>query len=666
MTTCLLTPYYFSPYYKKSKTMKKIFSIIALSAGVLAATSCQDFLDQTSESELNSQKVYSSTYYTGLRVNKIYGGLTQDRTYSQDLAIVWNLNSDIELVDGLGDDATNTTSERGNMNYNISPAWSKISGVWDAIYGVIEDANLVVDGIRTSPLLTGGGADQKTMERYLGEAITLRAMCYLDLVRFFGDVPFKMEISKADLSNAYLEKTDRDDIMDSLMNELDEAIEYLPWADEVSGYTTEHITKGYAHGLLAQIAMTKAGYSIREQAKEGYETAAYSDPTYPTQRPGATERTKLLERALTHLSAIITNGTHKLNPSFENQWTLINQLQLDKTYHENLFEIPMGRNVTGELGYTVGVRLNGVTTEYGYGNSTGKLKLTAPLLYSYDKKDLRRDLTVAAFEIKQDGNKTIENMLGNAPFGLYCAKWDPRKMSEEWLSENLTATAKHMTGINPIKMRYSQVLLYYAEVLNELAGPQGSYTGDAGITAFDALAQVHRRAFENESDANTFLNSITMTKDGLFDAIMQENAWEFAGEGYRKWDLIRWGKLYDKINEFKQTYLDQLADGTYQEKVYYNYTDENKTKLDIKSVTWYGIPTGNTEADYAASTDSFGKSVDKGDGKADTQRDTNLPSISSGLVGDNVTVKNRYIMPIASTTISASNGHLYNSYGYSN
>ena len=50
--------------------MKKIFSIIALSAGVLAATSCQDFLDQTSESELNADKVYSSTYYTGLRVTR--------------------------------------------------------------------------------------------------------------------------------------------------------------------------------------------------------------------------------------------------------------------------------------------------------------------------------------------------------------------------------------------------------------------------------------------------------------------------------------------------------------------------------------------------------------------------------------------------------------------
>ena len=641
--------------------MKKIISAACIAMGVISMSSCSDFLDQKSPSELETTDVYNSTYYTELRVNKIYGGLTQDRTYSQDLAIVWNLNSDIELVDGLGDDATNTTSERGNMNYNASPAWSKISGVWDAIYGVIEDANDVVAGVRNSNLLTHGStSEQQAMKRYLGEALTLRAMCYLDLVRFFGDVPFKTEPSKSDLSNAYLSKTDRDEILDQLLVDLEEAVEMLPWADEVGGYTTERITKGYAHGLLAQIAMTRAGYAIREKAKEGYETASYSDATYPTQRPAADVRTDLYARALKHLSAIINNGTHQLNPSFENQWYLINQLQLDKTYHENLFEIPMGRNVTGELGYTVGVRMNGVTTEYGYGNSSGKLKLTAPLLYSYDKNDLRRDITIAAYEIKQDGKNTIESMLGNAPFGLYCAKWDCRKMSNEWLQENLKATAKHMTGVNPVKMRYSQVLLYYAECLNELAGPEGSYQGDAGITALQALALVHNRAFSEASIANNYMNNVPRTKEGFFEALVQENAWEFAGEGYRKWDLIRWNLLVDRINAFKQTYLNDLQSGKYPDKLYFNYSDAEQTKIDMNSVTWYSLP--SNPDDYAGSVDGFGKSA-VGTGK-DKQVDTNLPTISSGLVGDGVVVKNRYLMPIASTTISASNGKLHNSYGY--
>lgn len=646
--------------------MKKIFSVALLAASVAAFSSCSDFLDQDSKSEIKNSGVYNSAYYTSLRVNKIYGGLTQDRTYSQDLAIVWNLNSDIELVDGLGDDATNTGSERGNMNYNMSPGWNKISGVWDAIYGVIEDANDVISGINNSDLLANGSAsDKATMQRYLGEALTLRALCYFDLVRFFGDVPFKTEPSKSDLSNAYLHKADRDSIMDQLMDDLDKAVEYLPWADQVGGYTTEHVTKGYAHGLLAQIALTRAGYAIREQAKAGYETAPYSDETYPTLRPDAAKRAELYKRALTHLSAIITSGVHKLNPSFENEWDLVNKLTLDKTYHENIFEIPMGRNVTGELGYTVGVRLNGVTTEYGYGNSSGKLKLTAPLLYSYDDNDERRDVTVAAYEIKQDGKKTIESMLGNAPFGLYCAKWDPRRMSNDWLQENLKATAKHMTGINPVVMRYSQILLWYAEVMNELVGAEGRTEGDAGITAKQALAEVHTRAFsKDQALAAWYMNRVPTDHDGFFNAIVQENAWEFAGEGFRKWDLIRWNLLAQKIQEFKNEYVNALDKKSYPETIYFNYKDEAKTKIDLSSITWHGLTGGLSEDDYQGKADGFGKSK-TGTGK-DKNVDTNLPTISSGLVGEGVAVKNRYLLPIASTTISASNGYLENSYGFGN
>jgi len=648
--------------------MKKIFSTTAAAvASAIVMSSCSDFLDQSSESEQEKEQVFNSVYYTELTINKLYGGLTEDRTYSQDLAIVWNLNSDCELVNGLGDNATNTSSERGNMNYNASPGWSKISDVWDKLYGVIENANLSIEGIRGSSLLAAGGSTQKSMERYLGEALTVRALCYLDLVRFFGDVPLKLDASKADLSNAYLAKTDRDVILDTLMSDLDEAIEYLPWADAVSGYTTERVTKGYAHGLLAQIALTRAGYAIREQAKDGYVTATnVSDPIYPTQRPNDTTRKALYERALTHLSAIITDSHHNLNPSFENEWYLINQLTLDQTYRENLYEIPMGLNTTGELGYTVGVRMNGVTSKYGYSNSSGKLKVTAPLLYSYDKNDLRRDITVSAMEIKEsDAGVTTENMLKNAPFSLYVGKWDPRKMSDTWLTQNLSAVAKHMTGINPVLMRYSQVLLYYAEVMNELAGPDGSYTGDAGITARAALAEVHNRAFDDayKAQAQAYIDAIPSDKDSFFDAIVDENMWEFAGEGYRKWDLIRWNLLVDKINEFKQTYLDELNNGVYQETVYFNYTDEAKTQIDMSSVTWYGLPDGKTASDYAGNADSFGKS-DSSTG-TDKQVNTELPSISSGLVGSDVPVKNRYLMPIASTTISASNGMLHNSYGYS-
>ncbi|HMM02310.1 MULTISPECIES: RagB/SusD family nutrient uptake outer membrane protein [unclassified Dysgonomonas] len=642
--------------------MKNIIKTIALSAGILGLSACSDFLDQSSPSELTKDLVFESTYYTGLTINKLYGEMTLDQTYSQYIPIVWGTNTDCELIDGLGGDATNTANERGNMNYNASPGWGNIAKLWDAMYGMIENANLTIEGINSSTLAQSGGSDGNTMLRFKGEALTIRAMLYFDLIRFFGDVPLKLESSKSDLSNAYLEKTDRDEIMDRLITDLEEAIGLLPWAGEVSSYTTERVTKGYAHTLLANIALTRGGWAIREKSKSGYITATEnSDGTYPTQRCDDATRKSMYELALTHLSAVITNNTHKLNPSVEDQWYLLNQSRLDQTYRENIFEIPMGLGVSSELGYTIGVRINGASAQYGEkGNSSGKQKVTAPFFWSFDKNDLRRDITCAHVQLKETNGVLEESTIGNAPFGIYVGKWDIRKMSEEWRNVAIaTGNAKWMSGINVVRMRYPQVLLMYAEVMNELAGPDGGYTNSAGLTARQALGEVHSRAFNDthKSVAEEYVANIPADKDSFFHAIVDENAWELAGEGFRKFDLIRWNLLSKKIDEFKANYEEQLAN-KYPEKIYFNYTDVSKTVIDMSSVTWYETPanTGN----YDANASFFGA---ERTAATQTQLKTNLPSISSGL---NSTVRNRYLLPLASTTISASNGKLQNSYGYSN
>lgn len=651
--------------------MKKNIIAWALAAGVMTLASCNDFLDQKSPSELSQDNVFNSEYYTSTVINQIYGDLTNDRTYSQDWAILYGLGTDCELVDGLGSTAT-AASERGYFNYNVNGEYSNASNMWTYMYAAIEDANLAIEGIEGSSL-----KDQTNMQQYYGEAVCLRAMVYLDLIRAFGDIPMKFESTKADLSNAYQGKTDRDIILDSLIKQVEAVIPMLPWAG-TNGYTTERVTKGYAHALAAQLALTRAGYVIRESAKQGYETASYSDPTYPTQRPDATTRNALYRTALKHLSAIISSGMHKLNPSFQNEWYLINQLTLDTEYQENLFEIPMLQDVSGELGYTAGYRLNGITTQYGYSNSSGKLKVTAPLFYSYDKNDERRDITCATTQITPtsktiisnndtivDPTAAVETQLGNSPFGLYCGKWDPRMENATWLAQNLKASAKHMTGINVVKVRYPQVLLWYAEVMNELVGPDATDADGAGITAREALRQVHNRAFgdANKATADSYVAGIAADKESFFNAIVQENAWELAGEGARKWDLIRWNLLAQKIYEMKQAYLTQLTDGTYQEKIYFNYSDANQTKIDMSSVTWYGLPDGKTADSYDNSSDSFGK-------YNETQAKTNLNSICGGLVGTDAAtfghgdVINRYLVPIGTTITGASNGFIKNSYGF--
>lgn len=661
--------------------MKKILGLAALSLGVML-TGCSDFLDQKSPSSMDKENVFNSTYFTGLEINKIYGDFGQDNMYSNRMTISYPANSDIELIDGLGSTST-ANNERGYMNYNgTANGWDKLAGTWTNIYSCINYCNLAIDGIRKSSI-----ADETAMKRYLGEALTLRAMLYLDLVRLWGDVPFKTEPSQDDLSDAYMAKTDRDVILDQLLNDLEEASNLLPWAG-TGNYTTEHTTKGYADALYAQVALTRAGYAIREKAKEGYETLPnFSDPSYPTQRPDAATRKTYYEKALAKLTEVINSGVHKMNPSFKNEWQLVNSRQLDQTYRENIFELPMLLNVSGELGYTVGKRINGSTTEFGTkGNSSGKLNTTASYLYSFEKADTRRAITCCPIQYVEYKNQTIECIGSNdpnkqsiKPFSITIGKWRPEWMGDEWKTAAKASKDKVTTGVNVVKMRYPQVLLMYAEVMNELAGPKGNYTGDAGITALQALAMVHNRGIketnnDTSTDGDNFLtNAAGHSQEEFINDISQENAWELCGEGARKWDLVRWGMLASKIAEAKADYAKNCMN--WPEKIYFKYTDDTKTRIDESSIQWYGLDnTGKTEADYDATETATGFGFKDEDARdKNTQYTENLPSISAGLVGRSIDgtpvapdhgILNRYILPLYTTTISDSRNSIANSYGF--
>ena len=133
-----------------------------------------------------------------------------------------------------------------------------------------------------------------------------------------------------------------------------------------------------------------------------------------------------------------------------------------------------------------------------------------------------------------------------------------------------------------------------------------------------------------------------------------ENAWELAGEGVRKFDLIRWNLLSEKIDEFKNEYTNAVYNGTYPQYVNYKYRTDKPMYIDMTSLV-FGAKVGGEYENKSF----FGAETSD---KEQKNLKVNLPSISGGL---NKAVKNRYLLPIASTTISTSNGKLHNSYGYS-
>lgn len=101
------------------------------------------------------------------------------------------------------------------------------------------------------------------------------------------------------------------------------------------------------------------------------------------------------------------------------------------------------------------------------------------------------------------------------------------------------------TNINWILIRYSDVLLMYAETENWLNdGP----TSDA----VDAFKQVRKRAFSGNETLVDNINYLAMSKDEFHEALMNERWWEFGAEAIRKYDLIRWNKLAERLDSVKR------------------------------------------------------------------------------------------------------------------
>lgn len=620
--------------------MKKLFYILAVSVCLLN-TSCDDFLNTESSSELTPDGTFNSTVYTENVLMGAYAKLTLDKMYGCRMPLNYATNSDIEVV-GADQNSYKENTNRGLSNYLGTPGNNSLN-FWEEAYFLIERTNLVLEGISGSRLMSGENKEAKAkMLALKGEALTLRAMTYFDLVKNWGDVPFKAEATKLDGSNIYLPVTDRDEIMDTLLVNLKEAIDYLPWLGSSNYSTAERITKGFAKGLRARIALTRGGYSIRN--KSGF----------PTER--GKEWEKYYRIANQECQDLLTANVHKLNQSYTNIFERINRLELDNSFRENLFEVAHGLSYSGEMGYSIGIRYN-KNSKYGYGNNTNVVCTTAMYFYSFDQKDIRRDATVA---LHQYSNSTgdLKEFLKAEPLGLNFAKWDQKRMGENWLSQNLAANGKAGYGINWVVMRYADVLLMLAETENEL------HNGPTEI-AKTALKEVRRRAFATADHAEKvdhYVAGLTGKQD-FFDAIVNERAWEFGGEAVRKYDLIRWNLLMPKIeesrNQFNQMIKGEEPYAFMPKKLYYKY-DQAGECIDVNSLNLFEEIEAPSDKEYLNIAWFSGLS------DANKEKFSQMSAaFSNGLKKEvNGAANNRHLFPYSSNTVSDSNGLLKNAYGF--
>lgn len=551
--------------------MKKYIYISAVALGSLMMTSCD--MEAPSYSTMDAEQVYTNPKMAEDAVMAVLDVFGTNNSYRNRLLRYGAINTDIEWI--------NTPSykdkESGKYdaaNYDTEPSNDQIRDgvIWSSLYSGIEKATIAINNLEK---YSGSNAE---LRQLLGEALTLRAVLYTELIKYYGDVPARFSETTND--NIYLPRSSRDVVILQLLDDLAKAEGLCAWPNETAATkTVERVSKSFVKGLRARIALYGCGYALRDNNGK---------PEYSISTNPALSKDKMLTIVRDECLDVIKNSKELSTLPFEKNFRNLCE-DVTTAGEESLWEIPYvtGR---GQYLYAYAPKHNGkdqwvVKDGANYGGANGPVPT---FFYDFDSEDIRRDITCVPYGFK-DGVPELAKVQA-----MYFGK-----VRYEWMKRTIDTQDD---GINVQYMRLSDIYLMAAEAVNELDGPEAAWT---------YMKPVLDRAYTNSDKVTALGDKYKASKEAFFNGIVDQRAFEFAGEMIRKFDLIRWGLLDTKLAETKQKLMllprgDESgeridADGPYKDipsKLYY--------KVDGTSIKIYGLNHGDT--------DEEGKRLEKEEG----------------------------------------------------
>lgn len=419
---------------------------------------------------------------------------------------------------------------------------------WNWNYNVINRASFVVN---KTPEIT---ASEATKERIISEGRFLRCLVYFNMMRLFGDIPFYGEEYVSDPAGASeVEKTPVEDIYDFIIEDLLKAEQgLLPKNQTEKGRPT----KGAAKALLAKVYMTRAGWRYDGTTGE----MVQGDQKY-------------WQMARDKAKEIIDEGNYSLCQDYRDVFAV----EAENNNPESMFFINANEdeNEMGNLQAGLQWLIRQKPKQKGWSSCVPEIELFLSfdtlndkridpsfLLGVYAKKD-------GDIISKPDQEPPYSSDMEGVTFIHY--SWDgwlaPRPHVNKYIPDeeyvNIDNTSRQ-TSHNLHVFRYAEVLLMFAEADNEVNnGP----TPEAEA----ALDEVRTRAgLGSWRDGNLIYGkqvTYPSTYEGFRDAIRQERRYELCFEIKRRFDLVRWGILVDRIKSIPQikqenglevTWLDEL------------------------------------------------------------------------------------------------------------
>ena len=506
----------------------KILPFCLLICSISLLTACKKLLSPDPVSSFDAEYVFDNIQNARSALYGAYMSLAGDYGYGARVSIVFPCDTD-ESIRGT---SLNPNESQLICHYSAVAGNLQITNPFNQFYQGVERANMCIYYIPKMDLFANGNKIQQAqLKRMYGEALVLRANFLFELCRNWGDVPVQWQPSQFE-KDLFKGRTNKDSIYAKLISDLAQAQNYLPWRTEVTSIgdpIDQRFTKGTAKALRAKIALTMGGYSLPITGGSLTRPANYLY-YYQIARD---ECFDLLQN----------RNQHTLMPSYK---TLFRDYLLAHNMHDPAGEFMMvasmaasgsGAITDSKLGIQNGSKVNG--------QGGGGVTILPTFFYMFDSTDERRDVNCIPYEITFDSIKTI-----HAANVIYDGKF-----RKEWVSNPsfIFSAGDSKTSSRPATntllqnmqlsfplIRFADVLLWFAEAENELNnGPTPA--------AIAALTEVNLRG--HGGTYNEAPPIIPTDKIGFFKFIVKERLLEFADEGIRRYDLVRWNLLKAAITE---------------------------------------------------------------------------------------------------------------------
>lgn len=519
--------------------MKRNILYTFIIAAAMSMTGCSSFLeedprDQMPEEEAykNPQMIYLNTVanlYTKIGADGGGNGLAGTDRGLYDLN---TFTADEAILPTRGGDWDDGGLWRDLFQHNWGVNNGLIISTWDYLYGVIMQCNQSIDKLTS---LKEADPSNEYFDIYQAEVRALRAMYYYYLIDMFARVPI-VESSKTQMAD--VEQSERSEVFAFIKKELEESTPLLIDAKSAdNGEYYGRMTKAVGYFLLAKLALNAEVYT--------------DDNWTDNNRPNGTDikftvdgkEMNCWEAVVAYADKIKACG-YELNqgPSgFLSNFEVENEGS-----KENIFVIPMDPSLYKARNmYLVRSNHYDVGKALGFGNggwngACATIEAMNTFGYNSANPDPRMNLTYYTKNVEINGKKVINSDTGKPLEYLPMAvqlQFDKSDTNMKMAGARMHKYAYDRTATEDGQCPHNDwVLFRYADVV---------------LMRSEALV---RNGQSGQADLDEVRNRVGATHaDATLDNILKERLLELAWEGWRRQDLVRFGRFNDEITDRPQT-----------------------------------------------------------------------------------------------------------------